>query len=88
MIRLLSFLLPTFASLEVIEVVEDKIFKKEFAGELFAVAQNDLQAAITLNSDHLLITHILRNEMSWRILTPRMARVSSRLLRPKATPRI
>jgi HEPN domain-containing protein len=35
------------------EVVKDKIFKKEFAGELFAIAQNDLQAAITLNSDPL-----------------------------------
>lgn len=34
-------------------MVKDKIFKKEFAVELFAIAQNDLQAAITLNSDPL-----------------------------------
>ena len=44
---------PTFTSLEVIEVVKNKVFKKEFAGELFAIAQNDLQAAITLNADPL-----------------------------------
>jgi HEPN domain-containing protein len=34
-------------------VVKDKLFKKEFARELFAIAQNDLQAAMTLNSDPL-----------------------------------
>ena len=34
-------------------MVKDKLFKKEFARELFAIAQNDLQAAMTLNSDPL-----------------------------------
>ncbi len=34
-------------------MVKDKIFKKQFAFELFRIAQNDLQAAKTLNSDVL-----------------------------------
>lgn len=32
-------------------MVKDKLFKKEFARELFAIAQNDLQAGITLGSE-------------------------------------
>lgn len=32
-------------------MVKDKIFKKQFAAELFRIAQNDLQAAKTLNAD-------------------------------------
>jgi HEPN domain-containing protein len=34
-------------------VVKDKVFKKQFASELFRIAQNDLQAAKTLNADAL-----------------------------------
>ncbi len=34
-------------------MVKDKVFKKQFASELFRIAQNDLQAAKTLNADAL-----------------------------------
>ncbi len=34
-------------------MVKDKLFKKEFALELFRIAENDLQAARALNADSL-----------------------------------
>ena len=34
-------------------MVKDKIFKREFASELFGIAENDLQAARALNADSL-----------------------------------
>jgi HEPN domain-containing protein len=33
------------------DMVRDKIFKREFATELFSIAENDLQAAKTLDAD-------------------------------------